>query len=115
MPPLEQRGLLPTIEEVVGDVTVVEHGGVRVVAQRGGGVAVAEPGLGLRSLPSSTRWVATPWRRPWRAGLATPAAHPRRRNLWVSESAVRYESRAGLGAKSQSPSGRGPRRSQVEK
>jgi hypothetical protein len=32
--------------ELVGDVGVIERDGMRVVAQRGGGVAVAEAGLG---------------------------------------------------------------------
>lgn len=33
--------------EVVGDVCVIERGGVRVVAQGGSGIAVTEAGLGL--------------------------------------------------------------------
>ena len=37
--------------EFVGYVGVIERGGMGVVAQRGGGVAVAEPGLGLEQPP----------------------------------------------------------------
>jgi hypothetical protein len=33
--------------EVVGDVCVIERGGVRVVAHGGSGIAVTEAGLGL--------------------------------------------------------------------
>lgn len=37
--------------ELVGNVGVIERDGMGVVAQRGGGVAVAEAGLGLEQPP----------------------------------------------------------------
>jgi hypothetical protein len=47
--PKELAGVQEGIE-VVGDVLVVQGGGVRVVAKRGGGVAMAEAGLRLEEL-----------------------------------------------------------------
>ena len=75
---------------------------------------MAESGLGLGSLYTSTRWVDTVTEtvHGW-VGHTSAAA--RRRNLWVSASAVIYVSRSGLGANSQSDAGGGPSSWHLEK
>jgi len=88
--------------EFVGDVGVVERGGVGVVPQGRGGIRMAEPGLGLEQPPVAGQvgGHAVPGR--CNPGCSTPAANPRLVSRRDKVPAARWAGRRGDGLNSQS-------------